>query len=251
MTTIRHLNCGWLVAPGGLRAACHCLLLEDRHGLALIDTGIGLADVRNPDRLGRELIEQAGFQLDEADTAIRQIQNLGFREEDIQHVILTHADPDHTGGLFDFAAASVHISQEELAAVAAGSWRYVPAHFEHNPLWVPYAETTDDWFGLPARRLPLEFETEILLIPLFGHTRGHCGVAINQESGWLLHAGDAYYLRGELTEENHPVSELAELRAEDNAARLRNLEELRRLLRDHGDEIEMFGYHDPSEVILT
>ncbi len=29
------------------------------------------------------------------------------------------------------------------------------------------------------------------LVPLFGHTRGHCGVAVRTEQGWLFHAGDA------------------------------------------------------------
>jgi hypothetical protein len=29
------------------------------------------------------------------------------------------------------------------------------------------------------------------LIPLFGHARGHCGVAVQTESGWLFHVGDA------------------------------------------------------------
>jgi hypothetical protein len=29
------------------------------------------------------------------------------------------------------------------------------------------------------------------LVPLFGHTRGHCGVAIRNGSGWLFHVGDA------------------------------------------------------------
>ena len=30
-----------------------------------------------------------------------------------------------------------------------------------------------------------------MLIPLAGHTRGHCGVAIKTETGWHLHCGDA------------------------------------------------------------
>jgi glyoxylase-like metal-dependent hydrolase (beta-lactamase superfamily II) len=29
------------------------------------------------------------------------------------------------------------------------------------------------------------------LVPLFGHTRGHCGVAVRTASGWLFHVGDA------------------------------------------------------------
>jgi hypothetical protein len=29
------------------------------------------------------------------------------------------------------------------------------------------------------------------MIPLFGHSRGHCGVAISTTSGWLFHVADA------------------------------------------------------------
>jgi glyoxylase-like metal-dependent hydrolase (beta-lactamase superfamily II) len=93
----------------------------------------------------------------------------------------------------------------------------------------------------------LNFESEVLLIPLFGHTLGHCGVAIQQGDRWLLHVGDAYYLRDELTFDDHPVSQLASLRADDDPRRRASLEALRRLVRDHSSEIDLLGYHDPTE----
>lgn len=94
MTGFRHLNCGWLHAPPHPKACCHCLLLEDPSGLALVDSGIGLEDVMHPDeRLGRQLVDLAGFQFDEADTAVRQIERLGYAAADVRHIVLTHADP--------------------------------------------------------------------------------------------------------------------------------------------------------------
>jgi hypothetical protein len=49
-------------AAGGPYAVSHCLLLEDRKGLALVDTGTGLLEVRDPaGRLGQELIDIVGF----------------------------------------------------------------------------------------------------------------------------------------------------------------------------------------------
>jgi hypothetical protein len=78
MTTIHHINCGSLHVPPNPRAICHCLLLEDKSGLALVDTGIDLLEVRSPvERLGRQLIDLAGFQFHEADTAVRQVEKLG------------------------------------------------------------------------------------------------------------------------------------------------------------------------------
>ncbi len=39
---------------------------------------------------------------------------------------------------------------------------------------------------------------EVLLVPLAGHTRGHSGIAVRTDDGWLLHCGDAYFYRGEM-----------------------------------------------------
>lgn len=248
MTTLHHINCGTLQVPPYSKAYCHCLVLEDKNGLALVDTGIGLEDVHHPaERLGQPLIDMAGFQFNEPDTAVRRLEALGLRPGDVSHIVLTHADPDHTGGLADFPQAQVHLSEEELASAARGHVRYVPTHFAHGPHWTPHPKSTREWFGLEARPVDLEFETEVLLIPLFGHTLGHCGVAIRQDDRWVLHAGDAYYLRVELATDDHPVSKLTELRADDNTLRLKSLERIRRLVRDHGDTIDVFGYHDGSE----
>lgn len=249
MMRVHHLNCGWLHAPPNPRASCHCLLLEEQNSLALIDTGIGLGDVRDPlGRIGEPVISLAGFQFHESDTAIRRIETLGLSPSGVRHIVLTHADPDHAGGLADFPQAAVHISQAELDALRSGNPRYRSTQFAHEPRWMPHSAPDRDWFGLPASALDLGFASEVLLVPLTGHTLGHCGVAIQQGDRWLLHVGDAYYLRVELSTDDHPVSALARLRADDNAARLASLQMLRRLNQDHAIEIEMFGYHDVQEL---
>lgn len=249
MTTIHHINCGTLLVPGYPTVICHCLLLEDQSGLALVDTGIGLLDVQHPvERLGKELIDLAGFQFHQEDTAVRRIEKLGFSPEEVKHICLTHGDPDHAGGLADFPNARIHISQEELDHLRSGHWRYVSSQFEHQPQWHPHKSVGRKWFGLDARPLPLGFSSEILLVPLFGHTLGHCGVAIQQGNRWLLHVGDAYYLQAELMQDDHPVSAITTQRADNDEWRRTSLSELRRLMKDHRDEIDMIGYHDITEL---
>ncbi|MBN9521020.1 MBL fold metallo-hydrolase, partial [bacterium] len=89
MTTVRHLNCGTLHAPPYPAAACHCLLLEDHGRLVLVDTGIGLLDVADPTgRIGQPLIDVAGFQFHEDQTAARRIERLGFRRADVTDIVL-------------------------------------------------------------------------------------------------------------------------------------------------------------------
>jgi len=116
MTTTHHINCGTMQAPPNPTAICHCLLLEDRNGLALIDTGIGLLDVRNPvERFGQERIDIVGLKFNEADTAVRQIERLGFDPNHVSQIVITHADPDHTSGLIDFPTVPVYLAEEESA----------------------------------------------------------------------------------------------------------------------------------------
>lgn len=243
---IHHLNCGLLHAPPNPAASCHCLLLEHDGRLALVDTGIGLLDIARPlDRIGQPAIDAAGFQFLDHLTAARQVELLGFRPSDVTDIVLTHADPDHAGGLADFPDALVHVSDEEHAHLASGHPRYSPLQFSHHPRWVIHPSSPSRWFGLEARPLPLAVEA--YLIPLFGHTLGHCGVAVRHGDRWLLHVGDAYYLRVEISTDDHPVSALASLRADDDPLRRSSLSQLRRLARDHADEIQMFGYHDFTE----
>lgn len=248
MTIIHHINCGSIQPAASPKASCHCLLLEGENGLALVDAGIGLLDCRNPDeRIGRDLIDMVGILFDEADTAVRRIEALGFRPADVKHIVLTHCDPDHAGGLADFPDATIHVAEEELASVRRGHSRYLPIQFAHGPNWETYGASSEDWFGLQARQVDLGSDARVLLLPLFGHTLGHCGVAIEQGDRWALHVGDAYYLRVELETDDHPVSQLTAQRADDDDLRRRSLQQLHRLASRHADEIAMFGYHDFGE----
>jgi len=132
--------------------------------------------------------------LDPGETAVRQITGLGYRPEDVRHIVLTHMHFDHCGGLPDFPQATVHVHWREYEAFMERPRRwsdlaYVRRHVAHEPRLVLYDETGESWLGFPAIRLP--FELDMWLVPLFGHTRGHCGVAMEAGAGRLFHMGDA------------------------------------------------------------
>lgn len=248
MTKVHHINCGTLQKGDNPTVLCHCLLLEDKNGLALIDAGIGVADIQDPiNRIGEMLIEMSGFKFNMKDTAVSQIKKLGFDTQDIRHAVISHLDPDHIGGLADFPKLQVHVGEEEYKSFWEGNFRYRPILLAHHPPITTYSNTDQKWFGLDARKVNADFESEIYLVPLFGHTLGHCGVAVQQAEKWVFYIGDAYYLRDELFVPDHPVNALAEMSAMDNKKRLNSLAQLKRLLSDHSSKIEMFGYHDPTE----
>src|SRR5687768_1765386 len=136
MATIHQIDCVSLLVPLNPRAIWYGLLVGEGNGLDVVDTGLGLRDVERPVGRSRQpLIDMVGFIFDEAETAVRQIERLGLRPADVTHIVLTHADPDHTGGLSDFPRAQVHLSAEEHASVARGHFRYLPVHFQHGPEW--------------------------------------------------------------------------------------------------------------------
>ncbi|MCA9038226.1 MAG: MBL fold metallo-hydrolase [Planctomycetaceae bacterium] len=249
MVRIEHLNFGWLHKPPLPPACCHCLVILSGHQAILVDTGIGMHDVNDPhQRIGAETIDAAGFKFLPEATAIRQLVSLGISASAVTDIVLTHCDSDHAGGLSDFPHARVHVSAEEKDNLDAGNPRYTPQQFSHGPDWHTYSKNDSDIFGLPSRRIRTSSDTDIRLVPLFGHTHGHCGVAINHDGAWTLHVGDAYYLRDELTNENHPVSQLATLRADNNELRIQSLGKLRQLTRQSGFDLTYFGYHDVTEL---
>ncbi|MCL8537752.1 MBL fold metallo-hydrolase [Chryseobacterium gallinarum] len=247
MKRIHHLNCVKISIPMNNDVIGHCLLIEEDDNLLLIDTGVGVQDVEHPnERLGAELIEAVGFQLDMERTVFHQIQKLGLEPAHVKDCVLSHLDPDHTGGLADFPHATVHVSTEELINFYSENPRYLQGHLAHHPFVKEYPASDQHWFGLEARKVDASSETEIFLIPLFGHTLGHCGVAIRWEEKWILYVGDAYYLRAELEDEQHPAGELAASRADDNTRRLESMVKIKKLINEH-PEIEVFGYHDREE----
>jgi len=193
----------------------------------------------------------SGSSRDVAETAAHQVVGLGYRIEDVGHIVQTHLHLDHAGGLPDFPHAKVLVHKLELeAAMQRKSFRdlfYLPAHWAHGPQWVTHQPTGQKWFGFEALRVLEGISPEIWLVPLPGHTRGHCGVAVRQEDGWLLHCGDAYISRSDIDPFGSPRAKPHWMKP--LAARLfPHAPRLRALLEEHGDEIEIFCSHDPDEL---
>lgn len=274
---IHHLNCGTMCphgrrlinGTGGLfepaEMCCHCLLIESADGLVLVDTGLGTGDIRNPKQLGPGFAALTRPRLLEEETALHQVQALGFKPGDVRHIVVTHLDLDHAGGLPDFPEAQVHIfAPEHHAAMDRASFaekgRYRPAHFAHRPKWVIHETQGEQWFGFDSIRALPGSRDEILLVPLIGHTRGHCGVAVNTAgagggtggAGWLMHCGDAYFYRDEVNPQ-HPYCTpglrlFQNLVQIDGRQRRANQARLLELARSHAADVTLFCAHDPVEL---
>ncbi len=242
----------------GHAMVCHCLVVEtEAHGVVLIDSGFGLDDVRDfQGRYGRIFNLLARPELHEEMTALRQLEALGYDRADVRHVIVTHMDLDHAGGIADFPDATVHVYREELDAAMRPAniherTRYKPCQWAHGPNWQPYDDQGEAWFGFDAVRDLEGLPPEILLVPLTGHSRGHAAVAVDTGGEWLLHCGDAYFHRDEVLPSGGAcpagLKWFQSLVQADGGARLANQERLRQLVAEHGQEVRTFSAHDAIE----
>ena len=125
---------------------------------------------------------------------------------------------------------------------------YIQYHWQHQPRWVRYQAPLSKWFELDAIPIMQTEGCDILFIPLHGHTRGHCGVAIGKPGNWLLHCGDAaspYYAGSDLHNHDQTVQKLNFLPGWlANQVLGDHIPKLRKLLEDHGDEITTISSHD-------
>lgn len=261
---VHHLNCATMCPIAGFllggdswrgRMVAHCLLVEtERDGLVLIDTGFGTRDVEGRTGISRSFRALTGPALSPAETALAQVNALGYQPEDVKHVVVTHLDLDHAGGISDFPHAKVHLHAREHAAAMARAnlrerERYLPAHWAHGPKWEVYSEDGDTWRGLPAVTKLRGVDTDVGLLPMHGHTRGHSAVIVKAGERWLVHAGDAYFHRNSIEgNAKVPVGFAAFERAMEMlpAARRASVAALRQLAATYRD-LDLFCAHDERE----
>jgi glyoxylase-like metal-dependent hydrolase (beta-lactamase superfamily II) len=191
-------------------------------------------------------------------TAVRQLERLGFRASDVRHILMTHLDFDHAGGIEDFPQARVHLLASEREQALArrtllDRMRYRPQQWDGTRhRWQAYrAGEGETWYGFDAVR-PLEgLREDLLLVPLIGHTLGHAGVAVRRDTGWLFLTGDAYFWRNEM-DARRPrctpgLAAYQWVMDKDHRARRWNQRRLRELKAQHGREVRVFCSHDPRE----
>jgi glyoxylase-like metal-dependent hydrolase (beta-lactamase superfamily II) len=170
------------VAAETLMAHVSCCLLRLGRRNILVDTGMGVSDA-----------PQSGLR----GNLVRQMMLHGVSPLDIDTVVLTHLDADHTGG---------NVRREgQIASPAFANARYITSKTDWDVCTTPLAP------GVPARFKPdhivplqhmsmltiatgeMKIADGIRLIRSPGHTPGHMSLWVESEGDAMLLAGDAFY----------------------------------------------------------
>lgn len=233
MTAVYVLDVGTLRPLGGGEVPTQCLLVERPGGLLAVDAGLSESLLKDPAGLGFERFfirppRLPGLAL------VNQIQALGYSPDDLTDIVLTHLHSEHAAGIMDFPNARIHVARREYDVAHNGSLRsrisYRHIIWAHEPRWELHAGS-QEWNGMRGVSV---IDADTLLVPLPGHTLGHCGVAI-RAGRWILHAGDATYsapqpdsLSGEITPA-FPLRQYQHISAADRAAAMASRAQLKRL----------------------
>ena len=225
-----------------VRAGTFVTIFETLSGWAMIDSGYGVNDFDHPNLILRMFTSFTRTPLEPKNCVIHQLNDFGLRPQQIKHIILTHMHIDHAGGIADFPWATVHVFEKEFQAAKKKSGRlgigYNHHQWSHYPYLQIYRETDSTWYGFPAIKLP-GFSPEIFMIPMPGHTPGHCMVAFSTGEKWILQTGSAAY----------PFYLPEDQRAKAPQWFQRwlmgdNLPQLKQLWQDHGNEIQFLSSHE-------
>ncbi len=161
------------------------MLVQTPHGNVLIETGLG-------NKLTKK--QQEIFRVRREWELPAELARLGLSREAISHVILTHGDFDHAGGItmcndtggleLTFPAAMHYLQQQEWEDVLAPNRRSASAYWPEN--FAGLAE------GKNLRLIDGKGEVVegIRLERTGGHTRGHQAVWLESGGGLALHLGD-------------------------------------------------------------
>lgn len=231
--------CGWLTLPlgaflegeeGEIRVPVPCFLIDHPKGLTLFDTGLSTAAWPDPaGYLGRKA-DYIRMHFAPGEELSARLAGIDVDPGRIDYIVNSHLHFDHVGGNAQVPNATVIIQRPEWQAggdadlIQANG--YLPRDYD---LGHRIVEVTGehDLFG----------DGSVVCIPTYGHTPGHQSLRVRLDSGEIVLAADACYLRHSL-EHMHPPRTL-----HDREEMLRTFRMLREL---QSGGARIFYGHDPE-----
>lgn len=223
-----------LGAEGIVTIPVPTFLIEHERGLVLFDTGIAPEASVDPEGVYGDLAAFVGLAYTPDQRVDRQIEKLGFKTEDVTHVIVSHAHFDHTGGLYLFPQAKFYIGAADLPyafwpqPAAALFFRRPDIDATRSFAWNPL-QGDFDLFG----------DGSIRVLSMPGHTPGNSSLLVRLANREVLLTGDTVHLRSALSDELPMGSDYNTLDAVTSIRRLRQIADSR--------GADVWIAHDPED----
>lgn len=183
-------------------------LIDTGKEVILIDTGLPSETPefeRKPD--------QKLYMGDKVADFVTALNNVGYKPEDIDKVVITHKHPDHSGELRLFNHAKVYISEIEANAMKLSAPNIVKVNFKDGA-----------YKNFDKREKITEGVT---MLPAYGHTKGNSIVIAESEGLYYMFHGDVTY-----TDEALRRNELSVV-FEDKELAMKTLEKVREFIKQN------------------
>jgi N-acyl homoserine lactone hydrolase len=169
-------------------------LIEHERGLVLFDTSLDYNAAGDPFKVFGDMAEKYAITYTIDQRIDNQLESIGFRPEDVTHVILSHGHFDHTGGCLLFPTAKFFTTIEELR------YAFWPDPAQHDLFNRDALEAMRgfDW-RLMSGDLDLFGDGSIQILRAPGHTPGSSALLVRLESSSFLLTGDVVHLRSAWT----------------------------------------------------
>ena len=175
------------MAGRALELAMGCYLIQMSNGRnVLIDSGL-------PENYVSPFISPQEMPITEQrKNVIEVLDTLGLRPENIDMLICTHFDPDHSGYHDAFTRAELVVQREHYALAKSGHPRFAPTRTHWDAPNLQYRMVDGDTELLPG----------LTLLETSGHTPGHQSVLVHlPQTGPVLLAIDAVAMQRLFTPE--------------------------------------------------
>jgi N-acyl homoserine lactone hydrolase len=225
-------------AQGVVSAPTAVYIIEHpKHGVILYDTGVNynIADPEAAEKYwGPGLRDALGCKLTRDDAIDRQLLKLGYKLEDVRHVIMSHLHLDHAGGMCHFPNATFVVQKQELRyAWWPDSWG--AAVYAYND----YKDTRGFSFLELDGDVDLFQDGTIKLFRTAGHTIGHQAMLLRLENrGPVCLAADTAHLKDAYRGKAPMPYDWNVEKVLDSYAKLRQLENA---------GIPIYFMHDPED----
>ncbi len=173
-----------------------CWLIDHPEGPILVDTGeharISEPEFTKQDPVNSWIIRKLlKFDVSLDSNLEMALHRIGFKPDQIKHVILTHVHSDHTGGLSSVPKATIWMNSVEHQNALTHPKGTFPFHWPKS-LQIKYPEMSqnDSFFGLSAT---LTSDSNIRIVNTPGHSEGHQSVVVTIDDLNYFLAGDVSF----------------------------------------------------------